>query len=82
LIERYRPISNMDWMDSGSELAFKLNSVENKIAEQEAVLRLILAAIGQIFQFQQPETKKRIAGFRRDPADSATAADRPHSPWH
>ena len=82
LIERYRPISNVDSLDSSSELAFKLNSVESKIAEQETVLRFILAAIGQIVQFQQPETRKRIAGFRRDPADPATAADRPRSPWH
>jgi hypothetical protein len=82
LIERYRPVSNMDSMESASELTFNLNSVERKIAEQEAVLRFILAAIGQIVQFQQPEPKKRIAGFRRDPTDSATAADRPHLPWH
>src|SRR5215470_17764770 len=82
LIERYRPISNMVSMDSASELAFKLNCVESKIAEQEAALRLIMAAIGQIVQFQQPEPRKRVAGFRRDLADSATAADRPHSPWH
>jgi len=82
LIERYRPISNMDALDSASELAFKMNSLQCKIAEQEAVLRLILATIGQIVQFQQPEPRKRVAGFRPDPADSATAADRPHSPWH
>lgn len=82
LIERYRPISNMDSLDSAGELALKLNSLESKIAEQEAALRLILAAIGQMVQFQQPEPRKRIAGFRSDPADSATAADRPHSPWH
>jgi hypothetical protein len=82
LIERYQPISNMDSLDSASELAFKLNSLESKIGEQETVLRLILGTIGQIVQFQQPEPRKRIAGFRSDPADSATVADRPHSPWH
>ena len=82
LIERYRPISNMDSLDSANELAFKLNSLESKIAEHEAVLKLTLAMIGQIAQFQQPEPRKRIVGFRRDPADSATAVDRPHSPSH
>ena len=82
LIERYRPISNMVSMDSASELAFKLNCVETKIAEQDAALRLIMAAIGQIVQFQQPEPRKRIAGFGRDPAVPATGADRPHSPSH
>src|SRR5215831_13391984 len=82
LIERYRPVSNMDFHDSASELAFKLNSLEYKIAEQESVLKLILAAIGQIVQFQQPEPRKRIAGFGRDPAVPATGADRPHSPSH
>jgi hypothetical protein len=82
LIERYRPISNMDSVDSANELAFKLNSLESKIAEHEAVLKLTLAVIGQIAQYQQPEPRKRIAGFRRDPADYATAAGRPHSPSH
>ena len=82
LIERYRPVLNMDSLEPASALAFKLNSVESKIAEQEAVLRLILAAIGQIVQFQQPEPRKRIAGFGRDPAVPATGADRPYSPSH
>jgi hypothetical protein len=82
LIESYRPISNMDSLDTASELGFKLTSLENKIAEQEAVLRLILPAIGQIVQLQQPQPRKRVAGFRRDPAVSATGADTPHSPSH
>ena len=82
LIERYRPISNMDSLDSATELALKLNSLESKIAEHEAVLKLTLAVIGQIAQFQQPEPRKRIAGFRRDPADSPTAASRQHSLSH
>jgi hypothetical protein len=82
LIESYRPISNMDSLDTASELAFKLTSLENKLAEQEAVLRLILPAIGQIVQLQQPQPRKRVAGFRGDPAVSATGADRPHSPLH
>jgi hypothetical protein len=82
LIERYRPISNMESLDSAGELAFKLTSLENKIAEQEAVLRLLLPAIGQIVQSQQPHPRKKVAGFRRDPAVLATGADRPHSPSH
>src|SRR5262245_47694785 len=82
LIDRYRPISNMDSLDAASELALKLNSLESKIAEHEAVLKLTLAMIGQIVPFQQPEPRKRIAGFRRDPAESATPADRPYSPSH
>jgi hypothetical protein len=81
LIERYRPISNMDSLDSTSN-AYKLNSLESKIAEQEAALRLILAALGQIVQFQQPEPRKRIAGFRHDPAVSSTAGNKPNSPSH
>jgi hypothetical protein len=82
LIERYRPISNMESLDSAAELALKLTSLESKIAEQEAVLRLLLPAIGQIVQPQQAQPRKKVAGFRRDPAVSATGADRPHSPSH
>jgi hypothetical protein len=82
LIERYRPISNIDSLNSAMDQSFKLNSLESKIAEHEAVLKMTLAVIGQIAQFQQSEPRKKIAGFRRDPADSATAADRPRSPSH
>ena len=82
LIESYRSIANINPLDSTSALEFKLNSLESKIAEQEAVLKLTLATIGQIVQFQQPEPRKRVAGFRPDPADSATATGRRHSPSH
>src|SRR5215467_1863494 len=88
LIEWYRPISNLE-SDRGSELANRFNSLEAKIHEQDTVLKVVLAAIGQMAQYQQPEPRKRVAGFRRDPAGSpakaqthfrsrATAADRPH----
>jgi hypothetical protein len=46
--------------------------MERKINEQEAVLKLALAALGQTVQLQQPEPKKRIVGFRPDPAGSAS----------
>src|SRR5262245_26359280 len=83
LIEHYRPICNLESFDSASELAFRLKGLELKIIEQEAVLKLALAVIGQIGQIQQPEPRKRIAGFRPDPADSgATAAGRPYSLSH
>ena len=82
LIERYRPISNMDSLDWQVSWHSGWNSLESKIAEHEAVLKLTLAVIGQIAQFQGPELRKRIAGFRRDPADSALPADRQRSLSH
>jgi len=69
LIEWYRPIANLE-SERASELANRLNILEAKINEQDTVLKLALAAIGQMAQYQQPEPKKRVAGFRRDPAGS------------
>lgn len=88
LIERYRPISHFEF-DRNIELANRLNNLEAKITEQDAVLKLALAAIGQMGQYQQPEPKKRVAGFRSDLAGSpgkaqthswspTIAADKPH----
>jgi hypothetical protein len=70
LIDRYQPLSNLPSVDGTTELAHKLNSLEMRVTEQDAVLKLALAAIGQMAQFQQPEPRKRIAGFQPDPAVS------------
>jgi hypothetical protein len=69
LIGSYRPLSNLDSLDGSTELAHKLSSVETKIAEQDTLLKLALAAISQV-QLQQPEPRKKIAGFRPYPAGS------------
>ena len=68
LIEHYNPICNQDAAGS-AEIAQKLNTLEKKILEYDAVLRVALAAIGQAGQVP-PETKKRIAGFQPNPAGS------------
>jgi hypothetical protein len=68
LVERYRPVSNLESMDA-AELAYRLDTLEKKILEQDAALKLVLAAIGQTVQLQ-PEPKKRILGFQPYPADS------------
>src|SRR5262249_27974030 len=67
LIERYRPLANLESLDTTIELAYRLHNLENKITEQDAMLKLALATIGQIAQLQQPEPRKRIAGFRPQP---------------
>jgi hypothetical protein len=81
LVARYRPIANLFSADGGAALAQRLETLEKKISEQDAVLKLVLAALGQTGQFQQPEPRKRIAGFRPDPArsrrDAITATDKP-----
>ena len=90
LIGRYQPVSNFEAVDGAVALAQKLDILEHKIAAQDAVLKYALAAIGQMVQLQQPETRKKIAGFRSDPAgsrhgspgawipDSLTAVGRSH----
>jgi hypothetical protein len=70
LIARYGPIANLESVDNSAELAQRLSSLEKKMTEQDAVLKLALAALGQTVQFQQPEPKKRIVGFQPDPAGS------------
>jgi hypothetical protein len=70
LIDRYRPLSNLESISEPTGLAQKLNTLESKIAEQEAILKLALAAIGQMVQVQQTEPRKRITGFLPGPADS------------
>jgi hypothetical protein len=72
LVVSYRPVSNLESLDRTADLAQRLESMERKINEQEAVLKLALAALGQTVQLQQPEPKKRIVGFRPDPAGSAS----------
>ena len=72
LVVRYRPVSNLESLDRTTDLAQRLDSLERKINEQDAVLKLALAALGQTVQLQQPEPKKRIVGFRFDPAGFAS----------
>jgi hypothetical protein len=62
LIEHYHPIGNQGAAGS-AEIAQKLNTLEKKILECDAVLRVALAAIGQAGQLPL-EPKKRIAGFQ------------------
>jgi hypothetical protein len=69
LIERYRPVSNLESIDTAAELRYRLDSLEKRILEQNAALQLALAAIGQTIQLQ-PGPKKRILGFQPNPADS------------
>ena len=81
LIALYRPIANLESIDITASLAQRLESLEKKMVEQDAVLRLALATLGQTVQFHQPEPRKKIVGFRPDPAglrhDSATAVGTP-----
>jgi len=81
LIARYGPIANLVSLEGTPALAQRLDALERKISEQDAVLRLALTALGQTSQFQQPEPRKRIAGFRPNPArsrlDPITEAGKP-----
>jgi len=81
LIARYRPIANLESIDAAADLAQRLLSLEKQMIEQDAVLKLALATLGQTVQLQQPEPKKRIVGFQPDPAGlraSVTAVGKPH----
>jgi len=81
LIAHYSPVSNLESLDRAADLAQRLEGLEKRINEQDAVLKLAFAALGQTVQLQQPEPKKRIVGFGPDPAgprrDSATAVGKP-----
>ena len=79
LIRCYRPISNLEPIDTAAELANRLYSLEKKMIEHDTALVLALAAIGQMVQ-PQPEPRKRIVGFRPDPAGSrSTRAEKSKS---
>jgi hypothetical protein len=67
LIDRYCPVSNLESVDASVGLAYRLDSLEKKIIEQDAVLKLALGAIGHVEQLQ-PEPRRRIVGFQPDPA--------------
>jgi hypothetical protein len=79
LIERYRPVSNLESIDAAAELGYRLNNLEKRILDQDAALKLLLATIGQMVQLQ-PEPKKRIVGFQPKPAESrrTTETGKPH----
>ena len=77
----YRPIANLESIDATAELVQRLDILEKKVIEQDAVLKLALATLGQTVQLQQPEPKKRIVGFQPGPAGlraSVTAVGKPH----
>ena len=69
LIERYSPIANLAGNAPDTDIAHKLASLEKKILEHETLLKITLAAIGQTIQ-APPEPRKRVVGFRPDPAGS------------
>jgi hypothetical protein len=70
LIDRYWPIVNRQATDeSAGDIAHKFDAVEKRICEQEALLKLVLAALGQMSQ-AVPEPKRRSVGFQPDPAGS------------
>ena len=73
LINRYCPIAN--WPSSSDDaagLTGKLDALEKRIQEHDALLRLALAAVGQMVQ-PLPEPKRRSIGFQPDPAGSRRA---------
>jgi hypothetical protein len=70
LVARYRPIANLENIDTTADLTQRLDILEKKMIEQDLVLKLALAALGQTVQLQQPEPKKRIVGFQPSPAGS------------
>src|SRR5262245_9522498 len=81
LMVRYRPIANLEAIDATTELVQRLETLEKKVIEQDAVLKLALATLGQTVQLQQPVPTKRIAGFQPGPAGSrayVTAVGKPH----
>src|SRR5262245_3010479 len=67
LIERYLPVANLESIDAATEIAYRLEVLEKRILNQDAMLMLALAAIGQMVQ-PLPEAKRKIIGFRPDPA--------------
>jgi hypothetical protein len=74
LIDRYRPIVNRQATDeSAGDIAHKFDAVEKRIYEQEAVLKVVLAALGQMSQ-AVPEPKRRSVGFQPNPAGSRRPA--------
>src|SRR5262245_25648048 len=70
LIDHYWPMVNRRPTDDRAvDLAHKLDAVEKRIHEQEALLKLALAAVGQMGQ-SFPEPKRRsVVGFQPSPAD-------------
>ena len=74
LIERYWPIVNRRPTDDPTvDMAHKLDAVEKRILEQETLLKLALAAVGQMGQ-PSPEPKRRSVGFQPGPAGSRRPA--------
>ena len=69
LIEQYKPVSNLESIDTAAEIGHRLDNLEKRILEQDAALKLLLASIGQFVQLQ-PEPRKRILGFQPKPAES------------
>jgi hypothetical protein len=61
LITRYCPIAN--WPSLSDDLTRKLDVLEKRIQEHDALLRLALAAVGQMVQ-PLPEPKRRPVGFQ------------------
>ena len=70
LLDRYWPIVNRRPADDDAvDMVHKLEAVEKRIHEQEALLKLALAALGQMGQ-PSPEQKRRSVGFQPSPAGS------------
>jgi hypothetical protein len=63
LIEQYLPVSNLESIDAATEIAYRLDALEKRILEQDAVLKLALATIGQMVE-PLPEPKRKIIGFQ------------------
>jgi hypothetical protein len=73
LIDRYCPIANWPSLSfDAAALSRKLDTLEKKIQEHDTLLRLALAAVGQMAQ-PYSEPKRRSVGFLPDPAGSRRA---------
>jgi hypothetical protein len=68
LIDSYHPIANVESVNA-AEMGYRLESLEKRILEQDAMLKMALAAIAQTVQLQ-PERKRKIVGFQPYPANS------------
>jgi len=68
--------------DVGRVLGEGSGDIVGVIKNLQVFVRALRDSNTQIVQFQQPEPRKRVAGFRPDPADSSTATSRRHSPSH
>ena len=74
LVQIYSPLCNHDSADASSaELVRKLDALEMKNQEHEALLKVLLAALGHLVQ-PTHEIKKRAVGFQTGSAASRHSA--------